>query len=240
MERELTTEVKFTARRASGAVARLLVVGVAAVALASCTGSDAPDTTVAPTTTVLTVPETAATIPEPTTTTSTSTTTTTTTTTIPVSTIPHGAGPVTELVDGGSVDPDVAVTAKNVYDAAVAHNYLRLAEIIGDNRFRWGFVGERKPADAWKAQFEEGRGDELARIAALLDTKPATDDRGNTVWPYVALKEPETWDAADEAELLRLGFNPENILDTKAKGRYVDYRLIIDPTGRWTAFGVGY
>lgn len=142
--------------------------------------------------------------------------------------------------DGIEIDPAAAATARSIYNAAIVHDYDLLSSIIGDNRFRWGFVGDRKPTESWKERFEAGEGDELARILALLDTKPAVDDRGNTIWPYLAVKDPITWDVADEVELARLGFNPENILDTRAKGRYVDYRLIIDETGRWTAFGVGY
>lgn len=228
-------------------LAHVVALGVGVALLAGCTsGAGSSDTTVATTTVAVAVTLAAApTIPLPesttsTSTTSTSTTSTTSTSTIPPTTIVHGAGPVLEIYEGGGVNPAVAATASSVYEAAISHNYTRLTEIIGDNRFRWGFVGERKPADAWKAQFDAGNGDELARIAAILDTKPAIDERGNTVWPYMSLKDPATWDAADEAELARLGFNPENILDTKAKGRYVDYRLVIDPTGQWTAFGVGY
>ena len=242
---------------------RLLAVvlgacGFGVSVLAGCTGgSQSPDSTTAggAAATVAGASDTAATVPSTesttssstsststtsTSTTSTSTTSTTTTSTIPPTTIVHGAGPALEVFDGGPVKAEVAATASSVYQAAITHDYSRLAEIIGDNRFRWGFVGDRKPAEAWKAQFDSGNGDELARIAALLDTKPGVDDRGNTVWPYVSLKDPATWDAADEAELARLGFNPENILDTRAKGRYVDYRLVIDQTGQWTAFGVGY
>jgi hypothetical protein len=152
----------------------------------------------------------------------------------------HGGGPFVQQTDGSVIDPEAAATAKLVYEAAISHNYGGLAQLIGDTRFRWGFVGQRKPGDVWRKQFEDGQGDELARIANLLDSKPGIDSRGNVVWPYVALKDPATWDATDEAELARLGFNPENISDTKAKGRYVDYRLVIDPTGQWTAFGVGY
>ena len=215
----------------------------AIVLLTACTGSGAEDTRPPETTVATGSPETAATIAtttEPPTTTTTSTTSTTTTTLLPPTTIPHGAGPILKLDDGSEIDAAAKVTAQQIYDAAIIHDYVRLAEIIGENRFRWGFVGDRRPGEAWKAQFDAGKGDELARIVALLDAPAAVDDRGNTVWPYLAIKDPATWDADDEAQLARLGFNPENIIDTKAKGRYVDYRLVIDPTGRWTAFGVGY
>jgi hypothetical protein len=228
------------------AAATAVSVAVALTALVSCTSSSgskegaAADT--APTT-ELPRPATAATVPlptDPTTSTSTTTTSTTTTTLYPPTTIAHGAGPIVTNIDGVAVKSEVASTARAVYDAAIAHDYSRLAALIGDNRFRWGFVGERKPTDAWKAQFDAGKGDELARIASLLDSSPGIDSRGNTVWPYVALKDPSLWNADDEVVLTRLGFNPENIKDTQAKGRYVDYKLVIDPTGRWTTFGVGY
>ena len=161
-------------------------------------------------------------------------------TTIPPTTIPHGDGVARNLADGTPVSELVLSTANSIYSAAIIHNYDGLRDIIGDRRFRWGFVGERGPTKAWKEQFDAGGSDELARIVKLLELPPGRDARGGTVWPAVALKEPAEWTLEDEAVLAKLGFNPEDIDQTRSKGRYVDYKLVIDANGLWTAFGVGY
>ena len=160
--------------------------------------------------------------------------------TIPPTTIPHGDGVARNYADGTPVSETVLSTAGSIYAAAIIHDYDGLRDIIGDRRFRWGFLGERGPTKAWKEQFDTGGSDELARIAKLLELPPGLDARGGTVWPAVALKEPTEWTLDDEADLARLGFNPEDIDQTRAKGRYIDYKLVIDANGIWTAFGVGY
>lgn len=161
---------------------------------------------------------------------------TTPATAVPV-TIPHG--PLTTVDRSGNQIPALAAsTATSIHEAAYQRNYGRLRDIIGDRRFRWGFVGEKQPAEQWENDFVEGKSDEVARILLLLELPPAVDSRGNTIWPGLAIVDPAEWTADDEAALARLGFNPENITDTKIKGRYVDYRLVIDPNGTWTAFGI--
>ena len=165
----------------------------------------------------------------------------TTTTTTPPTTIAHGSGVVSVSPDGPSVNGVQLAAAKSIYDAAVGHDYDRLTAIIGDRRFRWGFIGERGPAAAWKDQFDAGKGDELARMVTLLETPPGIDSKGTAIWPYVSIKDPTTWTADDQALLSsKLGFNAENIAQTMSKGRYVDYKLQISAEGLWTAFGVGY
>lgn len=213
--------------------AALLAVAASTAACTNSAGS-IPDDTAAETT-VAGVAPTVATIPEPTTTTS-----TTTTTLVPPTTIPHGGGVLPTLISGEPMNPAALATARSIYDAAIIHDYEAIRTIIGDRRFRWGFVGDRDPAGAWKKQFEEGNGDELARAVALLDVPAGVDSAGNTWWPYLAVKPIEEWGPAEDAVLVQLGFNPEDILQTKAKGRYVDYRLRIDPEGIWNAFGVGW
>lgn len=163
-------------------------------------------------------------------------TTTTPPTTVPV-TIPHGTLATVDRA-GNQVPAFAASTAQSIHEAAYRRDYASLAGIIGDRRFRWGFVGEKKPAEQWEKDFSEGKSDEVARMLALLELPPAVDSRGNTVWPGLAIVDPAEWTTDDEAALARLGFNPENIIDTKIKGRYVDYRLIIDSNGNWTAFGI--
>ncbi len=164
----------------------------------------------------------------------------TTTTIAPQNTIAHGAGPILTSSDGNTIDPSVAATANAIYAAAVNRDYAGVKIIIGDRRFRWGFVGQRRPAEEWQKEFDEGGPDALARMVALLDLPPTIDKRGNVVWPYLAGKDPEEWDDADVVTLASLGFRPEDIEATKVKGIYKDYRLIIGPDGVWTAFGFGY
>lgn len=217
----------------------------------ACTDSSGSlPTTVVPTTIAVaapTIPPPPTTQPPPTTTsttTSTTSTTTTTTTEVPTTTIapvPNAGAPVTVTATGEAINTDVAATARSVYEAAVNHNYDRLRDIIGDRRFRWGFAGDRRPADAWRKQLASGKGDELARIVTLLETAPGVDDKGNTVWPYLAVKPTKEWTPADEQLLTgKLGFSPENVEQTKTKGSYEEYRLTIDSKGIWTGFHLGY
>ena len=217
---------------------------LATLAFTGCTSSSA-DTSPAPASVAdvaaSTVVATSTTLAVPTTTVAPTTTSSTTTTTIaPVSTIPHGAGPILTTVDGSVVDPDAAETARAIYDAAIVRDYAAIKAIIGQRRFRWGFVGQRRPADQWQKEFDEGGADVLARMVALLDLAPTVDKRGNTVWPYLAAKDPAEWNEQDLLVLATLGFRPEDIEATRFKGVYKDYRLIIGPDGIWTAFGVGY
>ena len=215
------------------------------VSASSDTVSASSDTVSASSNTVSasTVTALATTLAVPTTTvapTTTSSTTTTTTTIAPVTTIPHGSGPILTAADGSTVDPDAAKTAKAIYDAAIVRDYDAIKAIIGKRRFRWGFVGQRRPADQWQKEFDEGGADALARMIALLDVAPTVDKRGNTVWPYLATKDPAEWNEQDLLVLATLGFRTEDIEATRFKGVYKDYRLIIGPDGVWTAFGVGY
>lgn len=220
---------------------------LAALAFSGCTGSSAemspaPSTEIAAAASM--VPAVATTLVVPTTATAPTTTTTstssTTTTIAPTTTMPHGSGPILTAADGSIVDPDAAGTARAIYDAAIVRDYPAIKAIIGDRRFRWGFVGQRRPANQWQKEFDEGGADALGRMIALLDTAPTVDKRGNTVWPYLATKDPAEWNEQDLLVLATLGFRPEDIEATRFKGVYKDYRLIIGPDGVWTAFGVGY
>ena len=138
------------------------------------------------------------------------------------------------------MESEVSATVQQIYDAAVMRDYARIKAIIGDRRFRWGFVGQRRPAEEWQKEFDEGGPDALAQMIALLELPPTIDRRGNTVWPYLATKDPAEWSEQDLTALASLGFRPEDIAATKFKGIYKDFRLIIGPDGTWTAFGVGY
>jgi hypothetical protein len=157
----------------------------------------------------------------------------------PTTTMLNNGGPIRNLVTGETISPAVDTTVKEIYEASIGRDYARLSVVIGDRRFRWGFVGQRRPAAQWQKDFSEGNGDQVRRIITLLETTPAVDDKGNTVWPYIAVKDPKEWTPEDEALALKLGFQPENVLETKVKGRYVDYRLVVDPTGIWTGMYVG-
>jgi hypothetical protein len=157
----------------------------------------------------------------------------------PTTTMVNNGGPTKSLADGGSIEPLVASTADEIYQAAIARDYARLSIVIGDRKFRWGFVGQRRPAAQWQKDFAEGAGDQVKRIITLLETSPGVDSNGNTVWPYIAVKDPKEWTSADEALALKLGFLPDNIIETKLKGRYVDYRLVINTEGIWTGMYLG-
>jgi hypothetical protein len=157
----------------------------------------------------------------------------------PTTTMLNNGGPVVTLNTGEPIAPVVNTTVTEIYEASIGRDYERLSIAIGDRRFRWGFVGERRPAAQWQKDFMEGNGDQVRRIITLLETTPGLDDKGNTVWPYIAVKDPKEWAPEDEALAIKLGFQPENVLETKIKGRYVDYRLTIDSTGVWTGMFLG-
>ena len=171
----------------------------------------------------------------------TSTTVLTITTVAPstTTTVPNKGGPIVTLAPTEELPSLVAFTAKDIYRAAITRDYERLAIIIGDRKFRWGFVGQRKPAAQWQQDFIAGTDDQVQRIIMLLETPPAVDDRGNTIWPGIATKDPKEWTIDDDAVAASLGFQPENIMETKLKGRYVDYRLVIDAEGIWTGMYLG-
>jgi hypothetical protein len=163
-------------------------------------------------------------------------------TTIPpgtTTTVPNKGGPVVSMAEGEQLPTLVSFAAKDIYRAATTRDYERLAIIIGDRRFKWGFVGERKPAEQWQQDYIAGTDDQVKRIIALLETPPSLDGRGNTVWPGIATKDPKEWTIEDDAVAASLGFQPENIMETKLKGRYVDYRLVIDAEGIWTGMYLG-
>ncbi len=157
----------------------------------------------------------------------------------PTTTLPNKGGPNVTLESNEELPTLVAFTAKDIYRAAITRDYERLAIIIGDRKFRWGFVGQRKPAAQWQQDYNDGVDDQVKRIITLLETPPGVDDRGNTLWPRIAMKKPEDWTIDDDAVAASLGFQPENIMETKLKGRYVDYRLVIDAEGIWTGMYLG-
>ncbi len=240
-----------TLHRSLKRVAVCLVVASSLVVPASCTDTagNVPDSQTADSDTPVAAPTiasagetTAASESTPVTeaTTTTVAPTTIPPTTISPTTIPHGNGVARNFADGTPISESVLATANSIYGAAIIHNYDGLRDIIGDRRFRWGILGERGPTKVWKEQFDSSGIDELARIAKILELAPGKDARGATVWPAVALKEPKDWTLEDESVLAQLGFNPEDIDQTRSKGRYVDTKLVIDANGLWTAFGVGY
>ena len=154
-------------------------------------------------------------------------------------TVPNVGAPQVTLASGEAAEANVTATAQQIYGAAVRRDYAVLEEIIGDRKFRWGFVGQRRPAAQWQKDYREGINDEVKRLIALLETVPGKDERGNTVWPAIAVKDPAEWTLADEAVARQLGFQTENIAQTKIKGKYVDFRLVIDAAGVWTGMYIG-
>ena len=241
-------------------------VGAATIALgllASCTANSAQSGTVAQLTST-TISNVAPTIPSPTTelvtTTPTPATqppstiqgpvvpsdttlpgglTTTTAGLVTTTTVPHGLGVVTTTNVGEPIPEPAAATASNVYEAAIRRDYARLAFIIGDNRFHWGFVGDRKPAESWEKDFADGTGDAIPLIIKLLETRPGIDGHGAAVWPSIAIKDPNEWTVDDEAIATALGFTADNIAQTKLKGRYLEYRFVVSAEGAWTGFYLG-
>ena len=150
-------------------------------------------------------------------------------------TLPNKGAAVLVPADGSAIPTAVTDTVSRIYLAALRHDYRDLRAILGDSRFRYGPLGEGKTVDRWKEEVTEGR-DPLARVVRLLEYAPGVSPKGTIVWPYVAVKDPATWDAADEAVLRELGFNDAQIAATRIKGRYLDDRLTFELDGTWTGF----
>jgi hypothetical protein len=125
-----------------------------------------------------------------------------------------------------------------VYDAALHRDYAAL-RALGGPKFRTGIIGDEDPIGKWEIAFANGEPDPLPRLIRLLETTPGIGPDGSIVYPYIALKDAATWDAADEGLLLRLGFVGADIDAARLKGRYLDERVIFDSTGAWKAFAIG-
>lgn len=233
-----------TPRRWAGHAQVLALAVVGSLAVVSCGGGSASETTVSTDALAPTVPG-APTMPTTTLPATTLPATTTTelafetTTLAPTTTIAHGPGIVTTTNTGTPIPGPAIVTAQHIYDASIRRDYARLAEIIGDRRFKWGFVGQHKPAEQWRKDFDEGKGDQIRRIVTLLETRPGIDKNGNAVWPYLAVKDPEEWTPDDQTVAAALGFSKESIAQTVKKGRYLEYRLVITAKGTWTGLYLG-
>ena len=159
--------------------------------------------------------------------------------------MPHGAGIQKVLADGYPVPDAVLNTANQVYVAAFTHHYGALRGLVegdGTKRFRTGYVGGGA-VDRWKREAlvegAVGREDPLVRVVALLETTPGRAEDGSIVFPYLAVKDPETWDDADAAALAPLGFSSADVAQIKVKGRYLDEKLIFSSDGVWRAFAIG-
>ena len=206
--------------------------------------TEAPTITADPTTTT----STSSTSSTPTTPTTTTTTTIEGTTTSTIAgdrpsetTLPHGAGVTTKQIDGTDVPTAVVAAANEVYAAALLHYFGALRPLVardGKSRFRTGYT-TGNAVDRWKRIIDDGNSDPLARMVALLESTPGVTNDGQVVYPYLALKDPATWDANDDAAAAALGFTPESIAATKAKGRYLDVRLVFGADGEWRAFDIG-
>jgi len=230
--------------RGLGAGAALVA---AAFALAGCTSSGtsespstAGDSTVAEVATVpFTEPAastTEATTTQPTTTLPATTTSSTTTT----STLP-GRGLAATLADGSPVPAPAFVTAQAIYAAIGSGDDEALRSVMKAGSLRVNVVppGDGDLVDRMRATAAAGDGDPLMAIRRILEAPAALDADGSVVWPGVAVKQPALWDAADEATLTGLGFDPAQIAATRAKGKYLDERIVIAADGRWTGFRIG-
>ncbi len=235
----------------------LLSVGFAATSVGAFTGCTKSKSTVEPVTVVVSGPIPTDSLPPDTapvivldtapvepstepstiaeTTTSSSTSTTSTGTTLP------GRGLVSFLQDGTPVPPLPMATAEAIYAAIGAGNDDALRALIIKGKLRATVVGpgNNDLVTRMRAEGASGVGTPLADIRRLLEAPATTTQDGSVVWPGVAVKDPATWDSADEEVLATLGFSPEAIAATKAKGKYVDERMVISAEGIWTGFLVG-
>jgi hypothetical protein len=154
-------------------------------------------------------------------------------------TLPNKGAAVVVLVDGGTVPDPVSASAQRIYAAAIHHDYVQLRDILGDRKFRYGRLGEGNTVQHWQDAVAAGERDPLAAVVKLFEFPAGKSERGEIVWPYVAVKDPKTWNADDEKVLAELGFSAEQIEATKQKGRYYDERLTFSADGTWTGFAIG-
>lgn len=223
------------------------VLAAAAVTVAGCTSSGsskspstAGDSTVANVGTVPftepAAPTTEATTTQPTTTLPATTTSSTTTT----STLP-GRGLAAALADGSPVPAPALATAQAIYAAIGSGDDEALRTVIKAGSLRVNVVppGDGDLVQRMRAAASAGESDPLMAIRRLLEAPAGLAADGSVVWPGVAVKQPALWDAADEATLAELGFDQSQIAATRAKGTYLDERVVIAADGRWTGFRIG-
>jgi hypothetical protein len=135
------------------------------------------------------------------------------------------------------VPPDVAATAKRIYDAALAGDVDSLAPLLDPNTFAYNFDDGSDPIPTWRE--DPSVLDPMAAVLELPAAEPRTI-RGYgtlTIWPYLIDTDFDALTERERADLESLGYTEEDIqLMIDGGFGYQGPRLAIDETGLWRSF----
>jgi hypothetical protein len=150
---------------------------------------------------------------------------------------PVGDAPTEPSVDVEGVPPDVAITARRIYDAAKAKDFDVLAELLDPNTFVYNLDDGSDPIPAWRADPSE-----LDVMVAILEMPPTSRDIGEgygtfSFWPYLVNSDFSALTPQERADLAALGYSDEEIqLMIDGGAGYQGPRLAIDEEGQWRNF----
>jgi hypothetical protein len=146
-----------------------------------------------------------------------------------------GARVEATLTEQPQLPEPVALTRRDIFEAAVACDLDRLGALAGPD-LHHSFGESGSPAAYWRRAEEESR-PVLRQMAEVLLTTPA-EAHGFWIWPAFFTRPMTDWTAADRDEARRL--LGETALEEAAElGEYLGYRLAIHPEGRWQYFVAG-
>lgn len=146
---------------------------------------------------------------------------------------PCGALPGTLNIEG--VTEDAAATAMQLHDAALACDRTTLINLAQANRTELSFGGI-SAEDAFAIPARDEAENRYRLLSALLTLPPQVDaEFGFHRWPA----EPRS--DADWQALIDAGIITAQDRDQMEQGGngYIGYRVVIDPSGAWTAFIAG-
>ena len=150
---------------------------------------------------------------------------------------PVGDAPTEPTVDVEGVPPDVAITARRIYDAAKAKDFDALAGLLDPNTFVYNLDDGSDPIPAWRADPSE-----LDVMVAILEMPPTSRDIGEgygtfSFWPYLVNSDFSALTPQERADLAALGYSDEEIqLMSDGGAGYQGPRLAIDEEGQWRNF----
>jgi len=135
------------------------------------------------------------------------------------------------------VPPEVAATARGIYDTAGAGDVEGLREFLDPNTFAYNFDDGSDPIPAWRQDPSV-----LDLMVAVLELPAAAprviEGYGTfTIWPYLIDSDFDALTEHERADLASLGYTEEDIqLMIDGGHGYQGPRLAIDETGLWRNF----
>jgi len=135
------------------------------------------------------------------------------------------------------VPPEVAATARGIYDTAGARDVEGLREFLDPNTFAYNFDDGSDPIPAWRQDPSV-----LDLMVAVLELPAAAprviEGYGTfTIWPYLIDSDFDALTERERADLASLGYTEGDIqLMIDGGHGYQGPRLAIDETGLWRNF----